>query len=93
MSWAYIQGTGAQASSGSNHTLTATFSGAVAAGDLIVVSGVWYANNIATPTVADNVNRANYTYQGPPVVNNTQYLGTWYYVTPETHRPANLPSR
>ena len=87
MSWAYIQGTGAQASSGSNHTLTATFSGAVAAGDLIVVSGVWYANNTAKPTVADNVNGANYTYYGPVVVNGTQNLGTWEYVTPKGALP------
>ena len=39
MGWNHVQGSGAQASSGSNHTLTATFSGAVAAGDLIVRLG------------------------------------------------------
>ena len=68
MGWNHVQGSGAQASSGSSPTLTATFSGAVAAGDLIVVSGVWYAGVSGTPTMADNVNGVNYTYKGPTVV-------------------------
>ena len=83
MSWSHVQGSGAQASSGSSLTLTATFSGAVAAGDLIVVSGVWYAWGSGTPTVVDNVNGVNYTYEGPAVVVDSQNLGTWYYVTPK----------
>src|SRR5271157_4022060 len=82
MGWKHVQGSGAQASSGSNSTLTATFSGAVASGDLIVVSGAWYAQALGTPTVSDNVNRINYTYQGPTVASGNQNLGTWYYVTP-----------
>ena len=71
MGWKHVQGSGAQASSGSNHTLTATFSGAVAAGDLIVVSGVWCPGVSGTPTMADNVNGVNYTYKGPTVVSGT----------------------
>jgi hypothetical protein len=90
MGWNHVQGSGAQASSGSSHTLTATFSGAVAAGDLIVVSGVWYAGVSGTPTVADNVNGVNYTYKGPTVVVGTDNLGTWYYVTPKGALPGTF---
>ena len=90
MGWKYVQGSGAQASSGSNSALTATFSGAVAAGDLIVVSGAWHANNTAIPTVADNVNQANYTYYGPAVVNGISNLGTWEYVTPKGALPGTF---
>ena len=46
MGWKHVQGSGAQASSGSNNSLTATFSGAVAAGDLIVVSGACVRNDL-----------------------------------------------
>ena len=90
MGWNHVQGSGAQASSGSSPTLTATFSGAVAAGDLIVVSGVWYAVVSGTPTMADNVNGANYTYKGPTVVSSTQNLGTWEYVTPKGALPGTF---
>ena len=90
MGWKHVQGSGAQASSGSNHTLTATFSGAVAAGDLIVVSGAWYATALGTPTVADSVNGANYTYKGPTVVSSSQNLGTWEYVTPKGALPGTF---
>ena len=90
MGWKHVQGSGAQTSSGSNHTLTATFSGAVAAGDLIVVSGAWYATALGTPTVADCVNWANYTYKGPTVVSSSQNLGTWEYVTPKGALPGTF---
>ena len=90
MGWKHVQGSGAQASSGSSPTLTATFSGAVAAGDLIVVSGAWYATALGTPTVADNVNVANYTYKGPTVVSSSQNLGTWEYVTPKGALPGTF---
>ena len=90
MGWKHVQGSGAQASSGSSPTLTATFSGAVAAGDLIVVSGVWYATTSGTPTVADSVNGVNYTYKGPTVVNGTDNLGTWEYVTPKGALPGTF---
>ena len=85
MGWTHVQDAGAQTSSASNHSLTATFSGAVAAGDLIVVSGGWYGNP-GTPTVADNVNAVNYTYKGPATF-GTDNLGTWYYVTPKGALP------
>lgn len=90
MGWTHVQGTGAQSSSANNHALTATFSGAVAAGDLIVISGAWYAWASGTPTVADNVNGVNYTYKGPTVVYNTQNLGTWEYVTPKGALPGTF---
>ena len=90
MGWKHVQGSGAQASSGSNYTLTATFSGAVAAGDLIVVSGIWYATVSGTPTVADSVNLANYTYRGPTLVNGMANLGTWEYVTPKGALPGTF---
>ena len=69
LSWIHVQGTGAQASSASAHTLTSTFSGAVTAGNLIVVSCAWNALNTSTPIVKDSVNNVNYTYYGPAVVN------------------------
>jgi hypothetical protein len=90
MGWKHVQGSGAQASSGSSPTLTATFSGAVAAGDLIVVSGVWWAGVSGTPTMADNVNGVYYTYKGPTVVSGTENLGTWYYVTPKGALPGTF---
>ena len=74
----------------SNNSLTATFSGAVAAGDLIVVSGAWYATTSGTPTVADSVNGANYTYKGPTVVTGVTNLGTWEYVTPKGALPGTF---
>ena len=88
MGWTHVQSSGAQTSSASNHTLTATFSGAVAAGDLIVVSGGWYGNP-GTPTVADNVNAVNYTYKGPATF-GADNLGTWYYVTPKGALPGTF---
>ena len=88
MGWTHIQSSGAQTSSASNHTLTATFSGAVAAGDLIVVSGGWYGNP-GKPTVADNVNAVNYTYEGPATF-GADNLGTWYYVTPKGALPGTF---
>ena len=82
LSWIHVQGTGAQTAVYTNHTLTATFSGAVAAGDMIVVSVAWFAGSTVTPTVSDNVNNVNYTYRGPTIVFSALNLGTWTYVTP-----------
>src|SRR5271157_5890192 len=61
MSWSHVQQGGAQNTTGGGTatTISATFSGAVTAGDLIVV-GV--ANALAgSITVADNKNSGNYT--------------------------------
>ena len=76
MSWARVQGTGAQVSSGSTTTLTATFASAVTAGDLIVV-GVSGASG-TTPTVQDNKNSTNYT---KAIANATDSF-IFYYVAP-----------
>ncbi len=67
MAFTYVQGTGHQNASGGGSTATtcaATFTGAVTAGDLIVVFVNNY--NAGTVTVADNVNSGNYT-AGPAV--------------------------
>jgi len=82
MSWTHIQGTGAQATSGVQTTLSATFANAVNAGDLIVVSAAFYWSTGGTPSVKDNVNNTAYTFKGPTYVNASLNLGTWYYVTP-----------
>jgi len=60
MSWAHVQGAGAQVPAPGQHTLTCNFPGAVTAGDLIVVSVVGY-NPDASQSVQDAVNTTNYT--------------------------------
>ena len=75
MSWAHVSGSGAQVTTGSQATLSATFPGTIAAGDLIVVSVAWYGTSI--PSVTDSINAANYVYAGPSA--SSQQVGTWYY--------------
>ena len=43
-----------------------------------------------TPTVADSVNGANYTYKGPTLVTGVTNLGTWEYVTPKGALPGTF---
>ncbi len=82
VTWSHIQGAISQASSATQLTLTATFTSAVNAGDLIVVSAGFYFTTGQTITVKDNVNSTNYTYKGPTLVTANQNLGTWIYTTP-----------
>ena len=56
--------------------MSATFPGAIAAGDLIVVSVAW--NGSQLPTVRDNINSTDYIYAGPEP-GASQQFGTWYY--------------
>jgi hypothetical protein len=79
MSWRHVSSSGAQVASSGQSTLSATFPGAIAAGDLIVVSVTyWYSG--AAPTVQDSVNSTGYTYIGQTPANNSGQIGTWYYV-------------
>ena len=76
MSWTHISNSGAQATSGSQTSLSATFPGTIAPGDLIVVSVAFLGPYV--PTVQDTANTTNYTYSGP-TPGTTQQIGTWYY--------------
>src|SRR5271157_3569607 len=77
MSWTHISNSGAQATSGSQTSLSATFPGTIAPGDLIVVSVAFLGPYV--PTVQDTANTTNYTYSGP-TPGTTQQIGTWYYI-------------
>ena len=77
MSWIHVSNSGAQATSGSQTSLSATFPGAIAAGDLIVVSVAFYGPY--APTVQDTTHTTLYTYRGP-TPGATQQIGTWYYI-------------
>ena len=77
MSWIHVSNSGAHATSGSQTSLSATFPGAIAAGDLIVVSVAFYGPY--APTVQDTTNTTLYTYRGP-TPGATQQIGTWYYI-------------
>ena len=79
MSWRHVSSSGAQVASSGQSTLSATFPGAIAAGDLIVVS-VTYWYSAPAPTVQDSVNSTGYTYIGQTPANNSGQIGTWYYV-------------
>ena len=76
-----MQGTGVQATSSANATLAIKFPNAVNAGDLIAIALAWSSgSSTAVPTVADNKNSGNYTYEGPSTISgSTVNVGIWYY--------------
>ena len=76
MNWTHISNSGAQATSGSQTSLSATFPGTIAPGDLIVVSVAFFGPYV--PTVQDSAHTTAYTYLGP-TPGTTQQIGTWYY--------------
>ncbi len=83
MAFTYIQGAGAQNSTGGGSTaktLSATFTGAVSAGDLIVVFVTNY--NAGTVTVADNVNSGNYTAGPSFTTTSDPWCLSFYRVIP-----------
>ncbi len=82
MSFTYVQGAGNTAVGATS--LTATFTGAVTAGDLIVVSTGYYTGTAATATVTDsngNTYTAAHTYSGSIGYASNEQLGVYYAVT------------
>jgi hypothetical protein len=83
MSITYVSNTGAQATSGTQATVSATIPGTLAAGSLVVVDVVWGNNsgNTGPPThVQDSANSGvNYSLAGPGWTAN-QACGTYWSV-------------
>ena len=81
--WNHVQGGGVTFWVNTQRTLTATFASAVAAGDLIVVSGGWYATlSYVYPTVADSVSGVNYNQVATTVTTGTGNIATFWFVVP-----------